>query len=85
MSAFQQECIVDIEHFVTLWRMIAGAGKTLMLLRAAKMMALHNPNTVVWFVASTNRVAAEFEEFACQNFEEEEMLPLRVVATDSGV
>jgi hypothetical protein len=53
----------------------------LLLLLLAKIVADFAPGDLVWFVASTHRVASEFERAAEKVFDPAELMPPRVHST----
>lgn len=85
LSDFQRDCILRVCQPVTAWGFIAGAGKTLMLMILAKIAISFSPGALVWFVASTNRVVAEFAADAQKYFTPDEVLHLQVLPSEDGV
>ena len=81
LSEYQRQGVMGISKHITVWSYIAGGGKTLKLLLVAKMATDFAPNALVVFVASTHRVAGEFEQAAADIFKPAELMPLRVQST----
>jgi hypothetical protein len=57
----------------------------MLLLLLAKMAADSAPAALIWFVASTHRVASEFELLAEEVFKPAELMPLRVHSSADAI
>ena len=77
-SGLQQQCLLGINHRITNWSFIAGAGKTRMLLGAALMAHWHHADNLVCMCVATNTLAAELEDALVKVLAQKQVVRLHI-------
>ena len=85
VADYQVHLLMNIRCFITLWSLIAGAGKTFMMIVIAKMVMIRQPDALVWYASNTNNVVNAFVDEVAAFLSPDQVLHLRVGDSPSGV